>query len=137
MPKEKIKSESEMLAFGESFARSIKIPACLELIGDVGAGKTTFMRGFARGLGIAEPVSSPSFTISREYPFGEDGVLIHYDFYRLDDPGIMLDNLAESLGLDNSIVAVEWADSATSILPENRITLHITEDEDGSRIVEY
>lgn len=137
MPKEKIKSESEMLAFGEKFARSLKAPACLELVGDVGAGKTTFMRGFARGLGIMEPVSSPSFTISREYPFGKNGILIHYDFYRLDDPGIMLDNLADSLSLDNSIVAVEWADSATSILPENRITLHITEDEDGSRIVEY
>lgn len=137
MTTRKIKSESEMLAFGESFARTVQAPACIQLIGDVGVGKTTFMRGFAHGLGVTEPVSSPSFTISKEYSFGENGLLIHYDFYRLDDPGIMLDDLADALSWKNNIVAIEWADSATNILPEDRIVIYITENEDGSRTVEY
>ena len=92
-----ITSEADMIAFGRSFAEKILAAAnrsmVFELVGDVGAGKTTFTRGLAEGLGITEPVTSPSFTISKRYAFplpnGETGQLIHYDFYRLDDPGIV------------------------------------------------
>ena len=80
----KINSEQEMLAFGKSFATKASI---IELIGDVGAGKTTFVRGLADGLGIKESVTSPSFTISKSYAIpSRKGRLIHYDFYRLPDP---------------------------------------------------
>ena len=94
-----IASESEMLAFGAEFARSLThFPVTIELIGDVGAGKTTFTRGLARGLGIKSEVTSPSFTISKSYAFkdqsGTPRTLTHYDFYRLQDPGLMQDDLA-------------------------------------------
>ena len=59
-----IKSEQEMLSFGKKFAKQITPPVVIELIGDVGTGKTTFTRGLAQGLNIKEPVTSPSFTIS-------------------------------------------------------------------------
>ena len=62
-----ITSESAMIDFGRQFASKIKLPAVFELIGDVGTGKTTFTRGLAAGLGIVEPVTSPSFTISKRY----------------------------------------------------------------------
>ena len=62
-----IKSEQEMLDFGCEYAQKIVRPAVIELVGDVGVGKTTFVRGLAKGLGVKEPITSPSFTISKSY----------------------------------------------------------------------
>ena len=70
-----IASEAEMLEFGQKFAQTLLLPAVIELVGDVGAGKTTFTRGLAKGLGVAEAVTSPSFTISKRYAF-PDGELV-------------------------------------------------------------
>jgi len=131
----KINSESEMLKFGRDFATKLKLPAVIELIGDVGTGKTTFTRGLAQGLGIQEPITSPSFTISKRYTF-PNGELVHYDFYRLDDPGIMSDELGETLADPQTVTVVEWAGGVMDLFPENtyRISIHLNED--GSRTVE-
>lgn len=135
----KINSEQEMLNFGEDFARQLPHSAVIELIGDVGAGKTTFTRGLARGLNVAENVTSPSFMISKQYAFrrpdGNAGTLVHYDFYRLPDPGIMQDDLAELIKEPNTIIVVEWANSVADILPERRYKIEILYNDDGSREV--
>ena len=131
----KITSESEMLEFGKNYAKNLQAPKVIELIGDVGAGKTTFVRGLAEGLGINEPVTSPSFTISKEYAF-PGGILIHYDFYRLQDPGLMVGDLEESMMDPTAIVVVEWADSVENILPNDRDTIRIKYLEDGGREIE-
>jgi tRNA threonylcarbamoyladenosine biosynthesis protein TsaE len=91
-----INSEIEMKQLGEEIGHSLKGGEVLELIGDVGAGKTTFTKGLAKGLGVAETVQSPSFTISRMYEAG-DLTLSHYDFYRLNDAGIMAMEIASAL----------------------------------------
>lgn len=107
--------------------------AVIELVGDVGAGKTTFTKGLARGLGVDEDVQSPSFTISRVYD-GRDGLqLAHYDFYRLGDPGIMVDELADVLHDPKSVVVVEWADSVQSVLPDDRLRFHFTAPDETTR----
>ena len=111
-----IRSESEMLEYGKKFAAELKIPAVIELIGDVGAGKTTFVRGLAQGLGINEPLSSPSFTISRFYQ-GDKATLTHYDFYRLEDPGLMAEDLAESI-TDDKVIEIKYIDENTRELTE-------------------
>lgn len=111
-----IRSEQEMLDFGKSYAEKLQAPAVIELVGDVGAGKTTFVRGLAQGIGIKEPLSSPSFTISRFYQ-GEKYTLTHYDFYRLEDPGLMAEDLAESIADENNITIIEWGQSIADILP--------------------
>lgn len=129
-----ISSESEMIDFGKSLASTLAPPAIIELIGDVGAGKTTFTRGLATGLGVEEAITSPSFTISKTYAF-PGGVLTHYDFYRLADPGLMQDDLQESIYEPHTITVVEWADSVTDILPAKRLRLQITLNDDGSRTV--
>ena len=130
----KINSEQEMLDFGASFAQSINPPKIIELIGDVGAGKTTFVRGLAKGLGIKEPVSSPSFVISKTYALPlNHGSLIHYDFYRLNDPGIMSNDLQENLKDPNNIIVIEWGESIADILPKNRIKLHIKCSDNDTR----
>ena len=131
----KITSEKEMLEFGKNFAKSLKRHV-VELIGDVGAGKTTFTRGLAEGLGIKEPITSPSFNISKSYALpNRTGFLIHYDFYRLPDPGLMLDDLHEKLTNPNNIIIIEWGESIADILPKNRIKIKIKYNDDGSREV--
>lgn len=107
----------------------------VELLGDVGAGKTTLTRGIASGLGIKTPVTSPSFTISKQYSF-LGGTLVHYDFYRLPDPGLMTEDLEESISTPGNIVVIEWADSVEGILPENRMKIQINYNDDGTRNLE-
>ena len=132
----KITSEQEMLDFDQRFADQISIPKVIELVGDV--GKTTFTRGLATGLGVNEPVTSPSFTISKSYAFQnsrQNGELIHYDFYRLKDPGLMAEDLDESINNDHAVVVVEWAESVENFLPDSRTIIEIKLLDDGSREV--
>jgi tRNA threonylcarbamoyladenosine biosynthesis protein TsaE len=130
-----IKSEQEMLEFGEKFAKKLKFPAIIELIGDVGAGKTTFTRGLAKGLGIKEPITSPSFTVSKAYALKSGGNLIHYDFYRLPDPGLMADDLRENLENPKNVVVIEWGESVAELLPENHYKIEIRYTKNGREVI--
>lgn len=108
----------------------------IELIGDVGAGKTTFVRGLAKGLGIKSPITSPSFTISKSYALPNNkGHLIHYDFYRLSDPGLMIEDLTENLQNPSNIIVIEWGKSIVDFLPDDRITIRINYSENNTREV--
>lgn len=122
-----------MLEFGENFAKNC--PHVIELVGDVGAGKTTFTRGLAEGLGITSEITSPSFTISKSYALPDGRTLVHYDFYRLSDPGLMVDDLAENLADDSKIVIIEWGESVANLLPENHTIINIQYTDDNFREV--
>ncbi len=124
-----------MIEFGKSFAKKLDFPFVVELLGDVGAGKTTFTRGLAEGLGIKENITSPSFTISKSYAIPGGKALVHYDFYRLPDPGLMAEDLEESIANPNNIVIVEWADSVSDLLPKDHQKIEIKLSEDGTREV--
>jgi tRNA threonylcarbamoyladenosine biosynthesis protein TsaE len=127
-----IHSEKEMLDYGEKFAESLQLPAVIELIGDVGAGKTTFTRGLAKGLGVESELSSPSFTISREY-HGDKANLVHYDFYRLEDPGLMVEDLAETISDPSTVTVIEWGQSIAEILPEQHHVIEIKYVDENTR----
>ena len=119
---------TEQLA--EQIARNLKGGEIIELVSDLGGGKTTFVRGLARGIESADHVSSPTFKLSNEYN-GKAMRLLHFDFYRLDEPGIMSDELAESLGQSDTVVVIEWADIVRGVLPDERLTIifgHVGED---------
>ena len=113
-----------MVELGQKFGSALKAPAVIELLGDVGAGKTTFTRGLALGLGVKDDVTSPSFTLSKAYQ-GAKYRLVHYDFYRLTDPGIMSEDFAESIGDQNTITVVEWGQSVKNVLPEKHFVVEI------------
>lgn len=98
----------------------------IELVGDVGAGKTTLTKGVAAGLQIDEDVQSPSFTISRVYDAANDLRLVHYDFYRLHDAGIMADELRETIHDPKTVTIIEWAEIINGVLPVDRLTVTIT-----------
>lgn len=121
-----------MIELGRKYGRAASV---IELIGDVGAGKTTFVRGLAEGLGIKEPITSPSFTISKTYAIPSGGNLVHYDFYRLSDPGLMAEDLEENINTPNNIIIVEWADSVSDLLPKNHKRIEIKLNDDGTREV--
>lgn len=118
-----IKSVAAMLEFGAEVGTEVTGGTVIELVGDVGAGKTTFVKGLARGLEIDDDVLSPSFTISRVYEAHQGLCLMHYDFYRLGEPGIMSMELAEAVQDPRSIVVVEWADVTRDVLPTDRLTI--------------
>lgn len=110
----------------------------IELVGDLGAGKTAFTRGLAQGMGSKDTVHSPSFTLSNQY-HSQKLTLHHFDFYRLFEPGIMRDELTEVLSDPNAVVVVEWAGIVEDILPASRLTIRIKPTSENGRqfIVEY
>lgn len=97
----------------------------VELISDLGGGKTAFVRGLAKGMGSFDKIASPSFTISRQYR-ARDKTLYHFDFYRLSDAGIVANELAEVVDDPHAVIAVEWADIVEDVLPADKLSVCIT-----------
>lgn len=128
-----IATEQEMYNFGHQFATSPDFSHIIELVGDVGAGKTTFTRGLAAGLGASTPVTSPSFTISKSYACEDGRILTHYDFYRLKDPGLMTEDLREKLADPRQFIVIEWGTSVANLLPTDHTIIHFAKNNDGSR----
>lgn len=122
-----------MKAFGARLGALLKGGAVLELVGDVGAGKTTLAKGIASGLGVDEDVQSPSFTISRVYDTASGVRLAHYDFYRLPDPGIMATELSEAVSDPKTITLIEWAAVVAGVLPADHLTIAITSPSETAR----
>lgn len=108
----------------------------LELIGDVGAGKTTLTKGIAEALEIADPIQSPTFTISRVYLAPNGLELHHYDFYRLGEAGIMGDEIREVMMRPENITIIEWAGAVTDVLPADRLVVKIVSISEDERQVE-
>ena len=109
---------------GEEIGKRLRGGETIELVSDLGGGKTTFVRGLARGFGSTDRVSSPTFTISREYKAG-DRTLFHFDFYRLHEAGIVANELAEAAYDSKASVVVEWGDIVADVLPAERLTITI------------
>lgn len=131
-----VTSSEAMMALGQKLGEIATGGDVIELIGDVGAGKTTLTKGIALGLAISEPIQSPTFTINRVYPGRDNLTLVHYDFYRLHDAGVMAAELEETVNDAATIVVVEWAEVVSGILPESRIRINITPTAEDARRME-
>ncbi|WP_099157754.1 tRNA (adenosine(37)-N6)-threonylcarbamoyltransferase complex ATPase subunit type 1 TsaE [Virgibacillus ndiopensis] len=126
-------SEKETTQIAQRLALVLKPGDVITLEGDLGAGKTTFTKGLANGLGVKRTVNSPTFTIVKEYQ-GELP-LYHMDVYRLE-------NSEEDIGFDeyfngDGISVVEWAHFIESYLPENRLNINITYIDEHKRLLEF
>lgn len=122
-----------MKAFGAKLGALLVGGEIIELVGDVGAGKTTLVKGIATGLAVDEDVQSPSFTISRVYEAHNDIILSHYDFYRLADAGIMANELQETISDPKTVTILEWGGVVEGILPTDRLTIQIISPTENSR----
>lgn len=101
----------------------------------MGGGKTTFTRGLAAGAGSVDKVASPTFTISKEYK-AQKFTIAHFDFYRLDQAGIVADELAEVVHDENYVVVVEWGEVVHDVLPADRVTITIRQTAEGNRAIQ-
>ncbi len=122
-------SEEQTEAVAMALAARTPPGATLCLTGDLGAGKTVFARGFARGMGITGPITSPTFTLVNSYegrmPDGSRRTLHHFDLYRISDPDELHDIGWEEYFDGESVCLVEWPDRAGPYLPANCVAVEI------------
>jgi len=105
------------------------------LHGDLGFGKTAFVKGLVSGVGITEEVTSPSFTISNVYA-GKELVFYHLDYYRIHEPGILKDELLELINNKKNVIAIEWPGVIEDVLPEDSVHIYIINKGDENRLFE-
>ena len=130
-----VTSEQETKDLAEKIGATLKGGEVFQLVGDVGAGKTTFVKGLAKGLSIEDEVQSPSFTISRVYEARDAIQLVHYDFYRLTDAGIMANELSEMINDPKMVTVIEWADIVEGVLPESHYTVSFESPSETDRSI--
>ena len=124
-------SPEQTYAFGEEYAKTLKRGDVVLLGGEMGAGKTVFAKGVAKGLGIEDEVLSPTYAYMNDY----GGKLYHFDCYRLS-----CGEQAESLGLcdyfyADGVCLIEWAENISSVLPEKVKRVDIRKTENGREII--
>jgi tRNA threonylcarbamoyladenosine biosynthesis protein TsaE len=127
------KSQADTEKFAENYAKTLKPYDVVLLDGDMGAGKTHFAKGIAKGLGVEEEVTSPTYAYMNDY----DGVLFHYDCYRIESV-----QQAESLGLADyfdmgGICLIEWSQNIAPLLPKNCKRVSIKKIDENTREIEY
>jgi tRNA threonylcarbamoyladenosine biosynthesis protein TsaE len=131
-------SPEETRQLAAALAAALAPGDLLLLVGGLGAGKTTFTQGLARGLGVTGPVTSPTFTLVRAYPCapGPLRTLLHADLYRLDRLQDVVDlGLAEMVE-DDSVAVIEWGDVASSVFGPDVLTVRLTAGQtDDDRLV--
>jgi len=119
-----IANETETEKLGERIGQAAVPGMVVALIGDLGTGKTTLTKSIARGLGVTETVTSPTFNIIREYKSGRIP-LYHFDVYRIADPDEMFELGYEEYFYGDGICIVEWADIIEELLPEDAVIIRI------------
>lgn len=121
------RSAADTFAYGKSLGERAAVGEIYTLVGDLGVGKTVFAQGFAAGLGIMEPVNSPTFTILQSYDEGRLP-LYHFDVYRIGDVEEMEEIGYEDCFYGEGVCLIEWAELIREILPEGCIRITIEKD---------
>lgn len=129
-------SAEQTEVIGKKIGARLRGGESIELVSDLGGGKTTFTRGVAAGAGSKDHVSSPTFTISNVYN-APKFTITHFDFYRLGDAGLMEHELEDVLGEADQVVIVEWSDVVAHVLPKDRLTVRIASTRDEGRTLTF
>lgn len=131
----KTTSPTETVSFAERLGKRIK-PGLVCLYGDLGAGKTTFVRGLAKGLGVKSRVQSPTFTYQRIHRGKK--TLYHFDCYRLTGRDeLLVQEIQEAVAQKNSVVVIEWAEKVEKFLPKARLEIQFRHIDETSRELEF
>ncbi len=130
-------SPEETIELAKKIGRKLKNGDIIAYTGDLGAGKTTFTRGLAIGIGLGDIVTSPTFSLVNEYRANDcSSTLCHFDMYRIADS----DEL-EAIGFfdylsEDNILAVEWSENISDVLPESTVYIKIMRIDDNKREIE-
>lgn len=127
-------SSNETAKLGEEFSEKVKNGGTILLYGDLGAGKTTFVQGLAKGLGIKKRIISPTFIVIRSY---NEDKFYHIDLYRIENEkdieGLGIEDILKD---DKNIIAIEWPEKIKKIVPKKRIELFFSYLNDQKRKIE-
>ena len=129
-------SREETVALGAQVAQHLAPGALIAFTGGLGAGKTAFCEGIARGLGCTDPVSSPTFAIVNEYRGEGIPPVYHFDFYRIDRIEEAFDFGYEEYFYGGDLCLVEWPEKIESLLPDDAMTVRIEVTGEDSRTIE-
>lgn len=129
-----VNSPEETIEFAKKIGKLLKKGDVIAYSGGLGAGKTTFTRGLAMGLGLEDNVSSPTFSLVNEY-HGENICLYHFDMYRIMGADDLETTGFYDYPLEDSVFAIEWSENISGELPENTIYIEIKPVENDIRII--
>lgn len=130
-----VRSPEETEAIAQTIGKHLRGGEIIELNSDLGGGKTTFTRGLARGAGSKDVVSSPTFTISKVYE-ARKFQIHHFDFYRLQEVGLIAHELEDALNQPDRVTVLEWSDTVRDVLPAERIQVTLTHKGDYDRQID-
>ena len=134
----KINSLNDLGAAAEQFAKGVKKGDVYAFYGNMGAGKTTFIKAVCETLGVDDVVTSPTFAIVNEYTSAVLGAPVyHFDFYRIKKIEEVYDMGYEDYFYGGGVCMIEWPELVEDLLPEDVIKVHITVEPDDSRVVKY
>lgn len=128
-------SPAETQTFAENLGRQLKKGTCIAFAGGMGVGKTTFTRGLAKGMGLPDAVSSPTFALVNEY-HGEGVIpMYHFDMYRVTSPEALETTGFHDYPLEDAVFVIEWAENIADALPADAIHITLTRIDDNTRSI--
>lgn len=132
----KIENLKKINQAAKSFIKEMGDSKVYAFNGNMGAGKTTFIKAICEELGVHEIVNSPTFSIVNEYETADGNIIYHFDCYRINKIQEALDLGAEEYLYSGNYCFIEWSENIAPILPDSLVNVYITEQPDGSRSVE-
>lgn len=132
----RINTINDISAAAKDFVAAMDSNTVFAFYGKMGAGKTTFIKAVCQELGVTDVINSPTFAIVNEYLDGEGNPIYHFDFYRIKREQEVLDIGYEDYVYSGCLCFMEWPELIEDLLPTDAVRITITQQEDGSRIIE-
>jgi tRNA threonylcarbamoyladenosine biosynthesis protein TsaE len=130
-----IPSEEDIEKVAHDFLPLLKKHKVVAFYGNMGVGKTTFIKSLCRVMGVSGHITSPSFALVNEYEGKEGETIFHFDFYRLKNVSEVFDMGYEDYFFSDNYCLIEWPGKVAEVLPDNRLDVLMMENEDGSRTI--
>lgn len=131
----KINSLEEINSVAAEFIRLVGNKRIFAMHGAMGVGKTTFVKAICEEMGVQDTINSPTFAIVNEYHTAKENIIYHFDFYRIDNVQEAYDFGYEDYFYSDAMCFIEWPEKIDSILPNDTVEVHFTEEADGSRSI--
>ena len=132
-----ISSLDAINAAAKQFVAAMGSNRVFAFYGKMGAGKTTFIKALCTELGVDDVITSPTFAIVNEYTAGDGSPIYHFDFYRIKKLDEVYDMGYEDYFYNGGLCLIEWPELIESLLPEDAVEVHIAEQPDGTRTIEF